>query len=178
MTTGFVNELFLLDPIQTNCFLWGIIGYLVFYLFVAEPYGIYQYGKTIIGDIFKFFAPLVIIAPLVLPIYSILLLILFYFSSYFIKNIDLSVYFLFFASFTFTMHMIFTARDLRQQDSETLKSQYFFSIALIYILSVVSVALMLNLCLSRFSFVNFIKTTFYLSGDIYRAIFNQLFVPR
>jgi len=177
-TTGFMNELFLLDPIQSNCFLWGIIGYLLFHLFIAEPYGLYQYGKGLVGDIFKFFAPLVIVAPLILPIFSILLLVLLYFSSYVIKEIDLSVYFIFFASFTFAMHMIFTARDLRQQDSETLKSQYFFSIALIYLVSLVAVALMMYLCLPRFSFINFMKTTFYVSEGIYKAVFNQLFVPR
>jgi len=178
MTTGFVNELFLLDPMQSNCFLWGIIGYLVFHLFIAEPYGLYQYGKGLIGDIFKFFAPLVVVAPLVLPIYSILLLILFYFSTFLVKDTDLSVYFLFFASFAFAMHMIFTARDLRQQDSETLKSQYFFSIALIYLVSLLAVALMLHLSFLRFSFVNFIKATLSISDGIYTAIFNQLFVPR
>ena len=119
-----------------------------------------------------------IVAPLILPIFSILLLVLLYIAAYVVKDIDLSVYFIFFASFTFAMHMIFTARDLHQQDSETLKSQYFFSIALIYLLSLVAIALMLNLSLARFSFVNFIKITFYASGGIYTAIFTQLFVPR
>jgi hypothetical protein len=178
MTTGFMNELFLLDPVQSNCFLWGIVGYLVFHLFIAEPYGMYQYGKILIGNIFKFFAPLVVVAPLVVPIFSIFFLILLYFAPYVFKNIDLSVYFLFFASFAFAMHMVFTARDLRQQDAETLKSHYFFSIALVYIVSLATMALMLHLSLSRFSFVHFIQITFHVSEEIYRAVFNQLFVPR
>ena len=130
------------------------------------------------ANIFKFFAPLVVVAPLVLPIFSILLLILLYFAPYVFKGIDLSVYFLFFASFAFAMHMVFTARDLRQQDTETLKSRYFFSMALVFLASLFMMALMLYLSLSRFSFVNVVQATFSISEKIYRVIFHQLFVPR
>ncbi|MCX5680970.1 MAG: hypothetical protein NT079_01590 [Candidatus Omnitrophica bacterium] len=178
LTKGFGKQLFLLDPPQINCFLAGIICYLGLHLFIIEPAGIYQYGKGLVADIFKFFQPLFIVAPLVLPIYSILLLAIFYFLNFFVKNVDLSVYFLFFTSLTFAMHMILTARDLREQDSETLKSTYFFSITLIYFICLITLALMMSLILERFSFIDFLKTTSSISEGIYRAIFNQLFVPR
>ena len=178
LTKGFGKELFLLTPAQSDCFFAGIGCYLVLHLFVAEPVGIYQYGKGLIGDIFKFFQPLFVVAPLILPIYSILFLVVFYFVSFFLKSVDLSEYFLFFISLTFTMHMVFTARDLHAQDKETLKSTYFFSITIIYFVCLVTLALLMSLSLERFSFIDFLKTTSSVSEGIYRAIYNQLFVPR
>jgi len=178
VVTGFINELLLLDPAQSNCFFWGMISYLIFHLFVAEPLAIFQYGKGLVADIFKFFQPLVIVAPLILPIFSVLFLILLYFAPFVVKGIDLSLYFLFFASFTFAMHLALTAKELRDQDAQTLKSDYFFSMTLVFFVSILAMAGMLDLCLSRFSFIEFLKTTAVISGDIYQAIFNQLFVPR
>lgn len=178
LTQGFSKQLFLLVPAQTNCFLAGIASYLVLHLFIAEPMGIYQYGKGLVGDIFKFVQPLFVVAPLVIPIYSILFLVAFYFVSFFVKNFDLSVYFLFFTSLTFAMHMVFTARDLHTQDSEILKSTYFFLITIIYFICLITLALMMSLSLERFSFIEFLKTTSSVAEGIYRAIFNQLFVPR
>lgn len=178
VVTGFINELLLLDPAQSNCFFWGMISYLIFHLFVAEPLAIFQYGKGLVADIFKFFQPLVIVAPLILPIFSVLFLILLYFAPFVVKGVDLSLYFLFFASFTFAMHLALTAKELRDQDAQTLKSDYFFSMTLVFFVSILAMAGMLDLCLSRFSFIEFLKTTAIISGDIYQAIFNQLFVPR
>ncbi len=178
LTHGFGKQLFCLDPAQSNCFIAGIACYLLLHLFITEPVGIYQHGKGLVGNIFKFFQPLFVVAPLVLPIYSILFLVIFYFLSFFLKDIDLSVYFLFFTSFTFTMHMVFTARDLREQDAETLKSTYFFLITIIYFICLITLALMISLCLARFSFIDFLKITSSVSEDIYRTIFSQLFVPR
>lgn len=177
MTTAFLGELSRLEAPQHNCFLWGMISYVLFHFFVAEPAGIYQYGKGMVAEIFKFFAPLVIAAPLALPIFSILLLIALYFAPFIVKQADLSAYFLFFASFFLAMHMVLTARDLRAQDPETLKSQYFFSIALVYIISLLTIAAMLHLGLPKFSFINCITAAFTFSGQIYTAIFKQLFVP-
>lgn len=178
VVTGFINEILLLDPAQSNSFFWGVISYLIFHVFVTEPVAIFQYGKGLVGDIFKFFQPLVIVAPLILPIFSVLFLILLYFAPFIIKTVDLSLYFLFFASFTFAMHLTLTAKELREQDAQTLKSDYFFSMTLVFFVSVLALAGMLDLCLNRFSFIEFLKTTFAISSDIYQAIFKQLFVPR
>jgi hypothetical protein len=163
---------------QANWFLAGIFVYLILHLFIVEPIGFYQYGKGLVADIFKFFQPLFVIAPLVLPIYSILCLVVFYFVSFFAKKIDVSVYFLFFTSFTLMMHMVFTARDLRQQDPEALKSTYLFSMTLIYFICLILLAFMLSLSLERFSFIDFLKTASSISEGVYRVIFNQLFVPK
>lgn len=178
LTRGFGKELLLLTPAQYSCFIAGICAYVVLHLFIVEPSAVYEYGKGLVSDIFKFLQPLVVVAPLLLPIYSILILILFYFVSLFAKNIDLSAYFLFFTSLTFTMHMVFTAKELHGQDAGGLKSTYFLLMAVIYIVCLTLLALMMSLCFTKFSLPDFFKVTSSVSQDIYGSIFNQLFVPR
>lgn len=178
LTRGFGKELFLLTPVQVNCFIAGICTYVGLHLFVAEPAAIYEYGKGLVGDIFKFLQPLVVAAPFLLPVYSIFILIAYYFVSFFVKNIDLSAYFLFFASLTFAMHMIFTAKELRAGNDKGLRSTYFLLITVIYIVCLILLALMMSLCFEKFSLPDFFKTTSSVSQDIYGSIFDQLFVPR
>ena len=76
------------------------------------------------------------------------------------------------------MHLVLTAKELRAQDAQTLRSDYFFSMTLVFFVSVLAMAGMIDLCLNRFSFIQFLKTTLTIASDIYQAIFNQLFIPR
>ena len=177
MTVAFIRQIAGLTEDQYLYFVWGMVGYLIVHFFVYEPEPVYRYGKSLVADVFRFLAPLVEIAPLLLPIYSIVFLILFYFTSFFFKEIDLSQYYLFLISFTFTMHMIFTARDLRAQDQTAFKPDYFFSIALVYVINVIIIALMLNLIFPTFSFVEFFRKTSQISSSMYSTTFSQLFVP-
>ncbi|MDP8264712.1 MAG: hypothetical protein P9M12_04445 [Candidatus Aceula lacicola] len=177
MTVAFVRQVAGLTEGQYLYFVWGMASYLILHFFVYEPEPVYRYGKSLVADVFRFLDPLVEVAPLVLPIYSIVFLILFYFTSFFFKEIDLSHYYLFLISFTFAMHMIFTARDLRAQDQMAFKPNYFFSIALVYVINVVIIALMLNLIFPTFSFVEFFKKTSQISSSMYGTTFKQLFVP-
>lgn len=177
MTVAFIRQIAGLTEGQYLYFIWGMVAYLIFHFFIYEPGPVYQYGKRLVADVFRFLTPLVEVAPLVLPIYSIVFLVLFYFTSFFFKELDLSHYYLFLISFTFAMHMIFTARDLRSQDQVAFKPDYFFSIVLVYTISVVIIALMLNLIFPTFSFVEFFKKTSQVSSSIYTSAFNQLFVP-
>jgi len=177
LTTGFIHELAELTRGQYQYFIWGMLSYLILHIFIYEPEPIYQYGKTLVADLFQFLSPLVKLAPVVLPIYSIVFLVLFYFTSFFFKNINLAHYYLFLISFTFSMHMIFIARELRAQDQTAFKPDYFFSITLVYVINVVIIALMLNLIFPTFSFIEFFRDVSQISRSIYYTIFHQLFVP-
>ncbi len=177
MTTAFSQEILQLSGNQISYFLSGIISYIVFHLFVYEPEPQYQYGKNLVSEVFRFFGPLVAFVPLVLPIYSILLLILFYFTSIFFKGIDFSLYYLFLIGATFTMHIIFTAHELRGLDASALKANYFFSMTFVFIASLAIVVVMLNLIFPTFSFFDFFKDALQISESIYSRTFSQLFIP-
>ena len=176
-TVGFVDELSQLPNDLAEVFYRGILFYLLMHIFIVEPKGVFQYGQNVVSSIFKFFAPLVKIAPFVLPIYSFLFLILFYFSSLFFDSRELAGMFMLLVSFTLTMHVVFAAQMLRESDSNAAKPNYFFSISLIYVLNAFLLALMFDLILTDFSFSKFFETLCSIAGGVYSAVFRQLFVP-
>lgn len=177
MTVNFMQQLEALPSEYIAYFIRGIAIYLFIHLFIYEPAGVYGYGQKVVGSIFKFFAPLVTVAPFFLPIYSLLLLMLFYFAQLFIKDDRVIYCFMFLVSFTLTMHLVFTAKSLREKDKNASKPNYFFALALIYTVNTFILALMFNLIFEDFSFPQFFLSTTRQAGHIYMSVFRQLFMP-
>ncbi|HOW36566.1 MAG TPA: hypothetical protein PL155_09185 [Candidatus Omnitrophota bacterium] len=176
-TMAFIKGLEGLPYELTAFFVQGILIYLIIHVFLYEPKPVYQYGQNIMSAIFGFFAPLVKVAPFVLPIYSMIFLILFYLASLIFKSADIGHYFMFLVSFTLTMHMVFTAKALRDKDTNVIKPNYLFAMSLIYVVDISIMALMLGLILADFSFPQFFSETTRMTGSVYHAVFFQLFVP-
>lgn len=174
-TKAFIDGLNGLPSDLTEFFIRGILIYLIFHVFIYEPQPVYQYGQNIVSAIFKFFAPLVKVAPFFFPIYSLLSLILFYFGTLIFKSAAVGHWLMFFVSFTLTMHMVFTAKSLRDKDSNAVKPNYFFAMSVIYVVNIFIMALMLDLILKEFSFPTFFNATTQTTGGFYTAIFRQLF---
>lgn len=175
MTSAFIIELKNLSRPEYHSFQLGILVYIITHFFIYEFNVPYQYGKKLVSDIVRFFEPLVKFAPLVMPIYTLLLLIVFYFTKLLSNQIHLSSYFLFLTSLSFAMHMIFTARDLRAQDTMAFKPNYLFSMAFVYALNIILITLMLHFIFRSFSFINFFQGASYIAGYIYQKSFQQLF---
>ena len=167
----------MLPPELVTNFIRGIVVYLFLYLFLYEFQPVYQYGQNMVTVIFRFFSPLVKVAPFVLPIFSLMALVVFYFSTFIFRSKEIGYAFMFLVSFMFTMHMVSTAKALRSRDNNAAKPDYFFSISLIYAINIFILALMFDLILPDFSFPDFFKTATGMTGHIYKSAFNQLFVP-
>ena len=176
-TIAFIRELNALPSDLVDFFVRGILIYLLIHVFIYEPQGVYQYGQNLVSAVFRFFSPLVKVAPFFLPIYSIIFLIVFYFAMLIFKSADLRHYFMFLVSFTLTMHLVFTAKALRDKDSNAIKPHYFFGISVIYSVNIFILALMFDLILVDFSFPQFFNSATQMTGQIYSAAFHQLFLP-
>lgn len=174
-TLGFKEQTLSFHAREGHFFLWGIVTYLVMHLAVGEAKGLYDYGQKLTSSIFFFLKSLAHIVPFVVPIYSWLILILFYLGSVFfhIRRYDFLALFLF--SFMFTLHLALTAKTLREQDTTILKAGYYFSLALIYIVNVFLVAALFHFVRSDFSFADFLRTTKDIAGWIYSSMFKRLF---
>ncbi len=158
-----------------QCFILGILVYLLVHVFIYEPQPIYQYGQNMVTAIFQFFSPLVKVAPLVLPIFSIFFIIALYVGTLVFKSAQLGQGLIFLVGFTLTMHMVMTAKILRNKDSNTIKPNYFFSMSLIYSFNIFILALLFDLALKDFSFYHFFTSATQATGAIYGAVFHQLF---
>lgn len=175
VTFCFIGELTKLEGAVARPFVWGIIGFLAIYLFIWEPAIIFKKGQRVLEVIFRFFAPLVKVAPFVLPIYTILISIGYFIGLNFSGMKELTPLFIFGIGFSLALHLVFSAKTLRAKSGDKLKANYIFGFGCIYILDALLLALFFNLAFEHFSFLAFFNGSYQLSKGICLAVFKQLF---
>ena len=175
-TTAFLKQIGLIEK-SLQCYFWaGVNTLLIVYLFIWEPAKIYKWGHKLLEIIFNFVKPLVKFAPYLLPIYTIVLFIVYGLLSLMIKSSWLIGYTIFLAGLSITLHLVFSAKSIRGKKGDFLKANYIFGFSFIYIINVMILAFCLNLTFNEFSFVNFSNNAFQSAGDIFYAVFKQLFL--
>lgn len=175
-SAAFRDQFRLIDKQLQGCFWSGVVSFLVIYLFAWEPATIYIKGQKLLELIFGFFKPFVRVAPYLLPIYTLVLFILYGILSATIKDAWLIKYSIFLTGFTLTLHLVFSAKTIRSKKGDFLKGNYIFGFSFIYIINITLFSFCLNLIFKEFSFVNFSNSTYSLAKDIYYAVFKQLFL--
>jgi len=173
---SFLKEFSLLDESTQHYFWSGLISLLIIHLFIWEPVKVYTFGHKLLELIFSFFKPLVKVAPYLLPIYTLVLFIVYAILSVIFKSQGIINYFIFLFGFSMGLHLIFSAKSLRTKQSDFLKANYIFGFSLVYVLNLVLLAVSLNLIFEKFSIVNFFNNSFCIAGNIFYAIFKQLFL--
>ena len=175
-SVAFLGQFGLIDKGAQNCLWAGVIVFLIIYLFIWEPVSIYTKGHQILELIFNFFKPLVKVAPFLLPVYTIVLFVFYGILSLFIKDSRLIQYAMFLFGWTLVLHLVFSSKSIRANKGDFLKGNYIFGFSFIYILNISILAFGLNLIFKDFSFINFSNVTYSTAGDIFYAVFKQLFL--
>lgn len=175
-TMAFFGEFNTVEKNLQNVFWAGVISFTLMYLFVYEAGMIYKKGQRILELIFKFFAPLVKVAPYLLPIYMILIFGIYLLLSLFVKGDALLRNSLFLLGFSLALHLIFSAKSMRSRQGDFLKSNYIFGFSFIYIVNLLLLCFFLNVLFDKFSFVNFCNNSYQAGAGIFKTIFRQLFV--
>ena len=130
---AFLREFALIEKALQHYFWAGVITTVITYLFIWEPTPIYVKGHKLVELSFSFLKPLVGMAPYVLPIYTIIIFVLYLFiSSLFQVSVN---YFIFLAGLTVTLHLIFSAKTIRSKKEDYLKANYIFGFSLVYIIN-------------------------------------------
>jgi len=175
-SVSFLSEFTLINKLLQNYFWWGVISLLIIYLIIWEPTIIYVRGQKLVEIIFTFFKPLVKVAPALLPVYTIVLFILYSLLSFIFKSDSLIKHFIFLFGFSMALHLIFSAKTVRSKQGDFLKANYIFGFSLVYIINLILLAFGLNLIFKEFSVVNFINQSFQIANNIFYAVFKQLFL--
>lgn len=176
-TVGFLTEFSLIEKSLQRYFWSGVVSLVVIYLVVWEPVILYTRGQKLVEIVFVFFRPLVKFAPFVLPIYTIILFILYGLVSSTGSASVLNVL-IFLIGFSVALHLVFSAKAVRSRQGDFLKANYIFGFSLIYIVNVVLLAIGLNLIFKEFSIVNFFNNSFQIADNIFYAVFKQLFLNK
>ena len=175
-TISFLNEFALIEKTQQTYFWSGLISFLLIYLFIWEPVIIYSKGQKLLELVFNYFKPLVRVAPYLLPIYTIVLFIIYGLLSFIFKSVTSLNYFVFLFGFSIGLHLIFSAKSIRAKQNDFLKSNYIFGFSFIYIINLILLAIFLNLIFEKFSLVSFLNNSFQIAKNIFSTIFKQLFL--
>ena len=173
---SFLNELGLMNRNFQATFWNGAICFLIVYLFIWEPLLIYNYGHKLLETVFSFFKPMVNVAPFLLPIYTLLIFIIYGLLSLLIKSNWLIEYTLFLVGFSAILHLVFSAKTIRTKKGDFLKGNYIFGFSFIFILNLALLALGFNFIFKEYSFVNFCNLSFSIARNIFYAVFKQLFL--
>jgi hypothetical protein len=175
-SVAFLGQFGLIEKNLQDCLWSGVITFLIIYLFIWEPAPIYTKGHQILELVFNFFKPLVKVAPFLLPIYTIVLLVFYSLLALFIKDVWLIQYAMFLCGFTIILHLVFSSKSIRTKKGDFLKGSYIFGFSFIYILNISILAFGLNCIFKGFSFVGFCNDAYFEAGNIFYAIFKQLFL--
>jgi len=173
---SFLNEFSLVDKILQKFFWNGAITFLAIYLFVWEPAAIYNQGHKFLELIFGFLKPMFHVAPFLLPIYTILIFIIYGLASLWTKDGRLLDYTIFLAGFSIVLHLVFAAKTIRTKKGDFLKANYIFGFSFIFIVNLILLSACFSLVFKGFSFVNFCNISFTIAKSIFYAVFKQLFV--
>ncbi|MBU0548651.1 MAG: hypothetical protein KJ710_02350 [Candidatus Omnitrophica bacterium] len=174
--SSFLNEFGRVSGNLQAIFWSGVICFLVIYLFIWEPVVIYSKGHKLLEIIFSFFKPMVNVAPFLMPIYAILVFIIYGLLSLPVKSSWLIKYAIFLIGFSAILHLVFSAKTIRTKKGDFLKGNYIFGFSFIFILNLALLALGFSLIFKEFSFVNFCNISFTIASNIFYAIFKQLFL--
>jgi hypothetical protein len=176
-TSGaFVGQFGSIDKPLQNYLCWGALTFILIFIFVWEPAVIYGWGHKILEALFSFFKPFVKFAPFLLPVYVIVILILYGIFSNFIRDPWLLQYVLFLSGFFLAMHLVFSSKTIRGNKGDFLKGNYIFGFSFIYIVNLGIMSLGLSFIFKDFSFADFSSDAYTLARDIYYAVFRQLFI--
>jgi hypothetical protein len=175
-SVSFLNEFAAVDKAFRDYFWAGVAGFIIIYLFIYEPVIVYNKGQKLLGVLFQFLKPLVKVAPYVLPIYTIVVFLVYLALSFLLKTKESVGYFVFLLSFSLTLHLIFSAKSVRSKQGDFLKANYIFGFSFVYIMDVALLAFFINIMFGEFSFVNFINSSFQAGKGIIYTVFKQLFL--
>lgn len=115
------------------------------------------------------------LSPYLVPIYTVLLFLLYLGLSLFSDTNRYVYLFIFLVGFSLVFHIVLTIDFLKKNQPDILKSGSFFSLFLIYIVNICIIAAISGFIFSEISFPAFLKDSFMHSKSIYISSFRQIF---
>jgi hypothetical protein len=176
VTASFLRQLSRVDAVYQGYFWAGVVIFIAVYLFVSEPVILYESGHRVLEFVFSFFQPFVKVAPNLLPIYAIIIFVVYGIMSFFIKGAWLLHGAILLTGFFIMLHLVFSAKTVRTGKDDFLKGNYIFSFSFIYIANVLLVGIFVGLAVSGFSIGDFLGRALKVYADIFYAVFKQLFM--
>jgi len=178
VSISFYRHIYALGAPFGYSFLAGVLAYMVVHIFVFQPMSIFQFGQNLVATIFRFHLLVARSCQLIFSLYTIILVVLFYFGQrFFLWEERILSFLMGFVGFSYAMHVVLVAQELRETDLSALRPHYFLVVGLTYVVNLIGVGVMLSLVLPAFNLAGFFQTSGSLATQIYTVCLKQLFVP-
>jgi len=157
-------------------FRWGLIVFLVSFLFIHQFWEVQEFGQKIMLNLFQFMAPLDRFVSYLLPFYVIVVMLVFYVTTRLLGINSLDGQFMSLSGFVFGMHILISAQDLQNQEKTPVKANYMFVILFAFIMNICILILLMDLTVGRFTFLAFISSVAAQAQEFYAGFFKQYFI--
>jgi hypothetical protein len=118
----------------------------------------------------------VMLAPYLMPIYTVIIAIIYFVLSFFMDVNRYSGIFIFLVGFTLMFHLAYTAESMKGKQSDLIKAGYLSSISFIYIVNLIIVFFIMSLLFRDVSFLDFISDVYEKTKFFYYSSWKQLFL--
>jgi len=172
---AFENHLITYPSSYAEFFRWGIIGFLVTFLFIYQFWGVYEFGQRTMQNLFSFLAPADRLLARMIPFYLIIILLLFYATKFLLGASKVSPYYMFFVGFAFAMHILLTAQNMQEEEKTPIKPTYFFWMSLCFVVILGLTVLLFDLTFDTWSFPRYIDEIKRTAENIYQLSFRRAF---
>jgi hypothetical protein len=118
----------------------------------------------------------VMLAPYLVPVYTVIIAIIYFALSFFVDITRYSGIFIFLIGFTLMLHLAYTAESIREKQSDLIKTGYLSSISFIYLANLTIVFFIMSLFFKDASFMDFISNVYEKTKFFYYSFWKQLFL--
>lgn len=197
ITLAFYRNCILIKELAQSLqfFVWGMVIYVILHLLFYKPTYLYVLGHEAVhagvawlfgGKIKSFKVSegggsvgtdksnvVIELAPYFIPIYAIVITVVYFViaSSYAING----SLFVFLIGFALAFHVISTIEIMKVEQPDILKSGYFFSIIMVYIVNILVISVIFSMVFPAFSLKKFFVDLWLSSKCVYVAVVKQLF---
>jgi hypothetical protein len=174
-TTGFERHLIFYPSNYESFLMWGIIAFLITFIFVYQFWGMHEFGLKVVAGIFRFIAPFNEFLARLVSFYLLITVLALYVIKNFFHISQYDHYLIFFVGFTLAMHILLVAQELQEQEKTPLKPTYLLSIGLVYIFNILLVVLLLDLVVGQLTFPKFFNALLAKSRNFYEISYGKIF---
>ena len=153
----FQNHLANYPDLDLETFLSGAYVLLMIFLFFYQFWGVYEFGKNVMNNLFKFLAPFDKLFLHILSFYVLVTMAIFYVTNNLLNVSDYNFLFMFLLGFFMSLHILLVAQDMQDDEKSLIKPNYLFHLPVIIIGNVFILVLFFDLLMERWTFVDYFK---------------------
>ncbi|MCX5692342.1 MAG: hypothetical protein NTX47_01450 [Candidatus Omnitrophica bacterium] len=200
ITVSFYNSMFAIKDVSESglCFILGALLYSMMHLLLFRLDFLYIFGHESMHAFATFCSGgkannmkvsgkegsvktttpnfFVMLAPYLVPVYTVVVAIIYFVLSFFMDVALYSAVFIFLIGFTLMFHLAYTSESIKDKQSDLIKTGYLSSISFIYIINLSIVFFIISLFFRDASFVNFAADVYEKTKNFYWFFWKQLFL--